>query len=268
MVKKLRFVFVLAAFLLGFPIVFQSDLKAQYYLEIGGFAGGAYYIGDINPQKQFNQLQPAFGFIGKYDYGTRWAFRFSYTNCDVTASDEIVKYREERMLSLKTKINDFSFLAEFNFLEYFIGTQRDNISPYIFGGFSIFHFQPYTLDGVQLHSIQTENVEYSTIGFSIPFGVGVKYSLGKRVGLALEWRMHKAFTDYIDDIGNVYPGIEGNAIESSRPDLSDPSGFYRAGMQRGDENTKDWYSCATLIITYKFRIPVRTKCINVDRVNY
>lgn len=268
MEKNLRSVFVIAAFLIGFQTVFQSDLKAQYYLEIGGFGGGAYYIGDINPRKQFSQIQPAFGVVAKYDYGSRWAFRFSYTNCDVTASDEIVKFREERMLSFKTKINDFSIMAEFNFFEYFIGSRRDYVSPYIFGGFSVFHFQPFTLDGEQLRPIETEGVHYSTLGFSVPFGVGVKYSLGKRIGIALEWRMHKTFSDYIDDVGNTYPGIVGNAIESNRPELTDPSGLYTAGMQRGDKKTKDWFSCATLIVTYKFRFPKSQRCNFNNRSEY
>ena len=135
MKKEARFLLILVIILFG--IGSKTPLKAQD-IEVGIFGGGAYYIGDINPQKHFNDIRPALGFVGRYDLGTRWAFRFSYTNSEVRSDDSKVKYREERMLSFKTKINDFSIITEFNFLPYFIGSKRDYFTPYIFGGVSVF----------------------------------------------------------------------------------------------------------------------------------
>ena len=39
---------------------------------------------------------------------------------------------------------------------------------------------------------------------NIPFGIGGKLSIGKKVGLTVFWEMHKTFTDYLDDISTTY----------------------------------------------------------------
>ncbi len=36
-------------------------------LEVGLFGGAGYYLGDINPGKQFSEAQPAFGLIARYN---------------------------------------------------------------------------------------------------------------------------------------------------------------------------------------------------------
>ena len=262
MKKKTQFLLII--FVLLFGVGSQTKLKAQD-IEIGVFGGGAYYIGDINPRKYFNDIKPALGFVGRYDAGTRWAFRFGYTNLEITSSDLNVKYREERMLSFKTKINDYSLVTEFNFFPYFIGSKRDYCTPYIFAGISVLQYEPQTLDGEKLRPIQTENAEYSKTAISIPFGIGVKYSLAKRIGIALEWRMHKTFTDYLDDVSDVYPGNPGHEVASSRPELSDPSGNFQAGMQRGNKNDNDWFGYAGIMITYKFRILKNQDCNNFNQ---
>lgn len=266
--KEARFLLVnliAFVFIIGFNLF--TPLKAQVIqeFEIGFFGGGAYYIGDINPRKHFNDIKPALGFVARFEAGTRWAFRFNYTNSEITASDLKVKYREERMLAFKTTINDFSLLAEFNFLPYFIGSKRNYFTPYIFGGFSVFLYEPRTLDGEKLRPIQTEGSDYNKMSMSIPFGFGFKYSLAKRIGIALEWRMHKTFTDYIDDVSDVYPGPIGGRITSNRPDLSDPSGNYQPGMQRGNKKDNDWFSYAGVMITYKIRIVKKQNCNNFNQ---
>jgi len=35
---------------------------------------------------------------------------------------------------------------------------------------------------------------------TIPFGLGVKYNLNKRIGIGLEFGMHKSFSDKLDDL--------------------------------------------------------------------
>jgi len=246
-------------------------------LEVGLFGGAAYYLGDINPGKQFNEAQPAFGLIVRYNASTRWAFRFSATTAEVTAQDAIVKFNETRGLAFKTRINDFAAIAEFNFFNYFTGSKRDYVTPYIFGGISIFQFSPKALDGTDLQSIGTEGQytqdlisgervgpePYNKMSFSIPFGVGVKYSLGKRVGLAIEWRMQKAFTDYIDDVSTKYADVSPD-----KQPYADPSGKFDADMQRGDKETNDWYSFAGITLTYKFNLIGKQKCENFNSKNH
>lgn len=252
--------------IISFMWFYLPSSKAQD-LEVGLFGGGAYYLGDINPGKQFSEVQPAFGLIARYNANTRWTYRVSITTAEVTAQDAVVKFNEARGLAFKTKINDFAAIAEFNFFDYFTGSKRDYVTPYIFGGISIFHFTPRAIDstGADLHAIGTEGQYleggpkiYNKVSFSIPFGIGVKYSLGKRVGLAVEWRMQKAFTDYIDDVSTNYADVPG----------SDPTANFKPDMQRGDKTTNDWFSFAGFTLTYKFNLIGKQKCENFNKSNY
>lgn len=247
----------------------SMGLKSQNALEIGAFGGVSYYIGDINPGMHFSQIEPAYGVLGRYYTNTRWAFRFNLNMTDLTGDDLVVKHNEERALNFQTRLYDASLIAEFNFFDYFTGSTRNNISPFIMGGVSFFHFTPYDADGNALRPQGNEGqfatdvdgnrigpAPYAQFGFGIPFGIGVKYSLTKRLGVAFEWRMHKTFTDYIDDISTVY-----------YQDTDAPSGVtFEAGMQRGNRNTNDWFSFTGVSLTYKFNLVKRTRCLELDGV--
>ena len=43
--------------------------------EVGFMVGGAYYIGDLNPRKQFNLTQPGAGVFYRFTPNYRYAFR-------------------------------------------------------------------------------------------------------------------------------------------------------------------------------------------------
>jgi hypothetical protein len=245
-------------------------LYAQNTLEAGLYGGVSYYIGDINPSQQFKQIKPAYGAVARYNVSMRWAFTFAFTTSDLIGDDLVVLHDEDRALNFSSRIYDGSLMAEFNFFDYFTGSKKNYVSPYIFGGVSFFHFTPRNLNGDLLRPEGTEGQfavdpatnerigpePYSQFGFSIPFGLGVKYSLTKRLGLAVEWRMHKTFTDYIDDISTVY-----------YQETVAPSGLvFAEGMQRGDRNTNDWFSFAGISLTYKFNLIKRANCLDLDGV--
>lgn len=246
-------------FLLVGQLLIFNVTNAQV-MEIGICGGLSYYIGDINPEKHFLQNELGVGFQVRYYQNSRWAFRFQYTDLNVKSSDEVTDYRPERKLNFKTEINDFSLMVEFNFFDYWTGSQRNFISPYLFAGISVFHFNPKSFDGTELHKLKTEGVDYSLWSYSVPFGIGAKYSIGKRIGLTLEWRIHKTFTDYIDDVHGTYP--EKPAILNGI-NYSDPTDNYEPGMQRGDNLNKpfgDWFSFLSLSVSYRFTLPKNKKC--------
>ena len=241
--KKNKVLTVIIFLVLSF--VMPKNLKSQI-MEIGVTGGASYYIGDINPSKHFSQSQLAYGGALRYYQNLRWAFRLQYSRFNLTSSDEVVAYRPERNLAFKSKVDDLAFMAEFNFFDYWTGSRKSYVSPYIFAGVSVFRFNSTDLNGRELQFRQNEGVRYNTFSWSIPFGVGVKYSVTKRLGATLEWRMHKAFTDYIDDIEGYYLDI---------PE-----------MQRGNGNShmfgynNDWYGILGLTISYRFNLPDRSTC--------
>lgn len=238
-------IFLVVFLFLVLSFVMPKSLKSQI-VEVGATGGLSYYIGDINPSKHFLQSELAYGASLRYYQSLRWAFRLQYSRFNLTSSDEVVGFRPERNLSFQSKVDDISFIAEFNFFDYWTGSNRDFITPYIFAGVSFLTFNSTDFQGDVLSSQQNEGVSYNTYSWSIPFGLGVKYSLTKRLGATLEWRMHKTFTDYIDDIEGYY---------LDRPE-----------MQRGNGDSHvfgyncDWYGILGLTISYKFNLPKKTVC--------
>ena len=103
----------------------------------------------------------------------------------------------------------------------------------------------------------------SPIGVSIPFGMGLKFSLSRHMAGTVEWRMHKTFTDYLDDVATVYP--EEHAVytfeDGSTYDLTDPSdNNYKPGQQRGNSAFNDWFGMARVSLTWKFNLPDGRGC--------
>ena len=64
-IKKIKII----TLLLIFPFVLKSQSFVQY-AEIGVFAGGSYYIGDLN-EVHFNLIQPAVGIFYKKNLDRR-----------------------------------------------------------------------------------------------------------------------------------------------------------------------------------------------------
>ena len=127
----------------------------------------------------------------------------------------------------------------------------------------MFNFKTKAPDGTELQPLATEGVNYSNFSWSVPFGLGVKYSISEHLGATLEWRMYKSFTDYIDDIHGLYP--ENPAVIGDY-NYTDPTGNFEAGMQRGNGDDKmfgynnDWYGTIELSLVFKFNVPDKTPC--------
>ncbi len=280
--------FLTIIFLLAFLCAMSQKSKAQI-VEVGASADLSYYIGDINPGGHFRQSDVNFGAVVRYYDNLRWAFRLQYSNMNLHADDATMNFRPERGLNFKTKVNDVALLAEFNFFDYWTGSKRDYITPYIFAGISVFNFNPCAYDGTELQPLNTEgNFEmndnggyildeegnkipdnYDLWSVSIPFGVGVKYSVSSRLGMTLEWRIHKTFTDYIDDVSGLYPNPEDFKEGEYHSSYVDPTGNYKPGMQRGNgagngsKNfgyNNDWFGTLEFSIVYRFNLPKREVC--------
>ena len=276
MYRKLRYLLILSC------LAIFAQANAQFddpkTLEVGPHVGMGYYMGDLNPTLPFAQAQLQYGGLVRFNYDNRWTFRFDYSRVTVTADDTKLNWRPERGLNFTSKINDFSLVAEFNFLEYYTGNPKKNVSPYIFGGISVFQYTVFANVGDQLVNLSdyaTEGPEpadakwydkmfgkTSPVGISIPFGMGVKFSVSRHMAATVEWRMQKTFTDYLDDVATVYP--ENHAVYTAEDgttyDLTDPTGNYLAGQQRGNSTFNDWFGMARVSLTWKFNLPDGRGC--------
>ena len=212
----------------------------QRSVEVGPAAGIAYYNGDITPGKPFVQPQPAFGILARYNVDDRWAIKISLTHGSVTGSDSISKAVANRNLSFSANINELAVTGEFNFWNYFTGSKSEAFTPYLMGGGSFFIYDS------QLSGTNPTVPTYKSNSFALIFGMGLKYSLSKKLGVGVEWGMRKTFTDCLDGIGTYY----------CSPLLSQQ-------IQVGN-NYKDWYNFTLVSLTYKIDLDSGMTCKNLN----
>jgi hypothetical protein len=107
---------------------------------------------------------------------------------------------------------------------------------------------------------------YKLYSFSVPFGVGVKFSLNSRFSVSGEWGLRKTFSDYLDDVSRTYYlNLQDATPDPGDPDylaqsLSDPTFTHDEYMERGDPANWDWYNFTGITLTYKFRLYGGRKC--------
>ena len=230
--NRLRFLFVTICLVLLFQTGEKVFAQPPRSIEIGPHFGATGYVGDLNvwrglkqwDWKHLHQLDFNVGAVVRYNYDSRWAFRIDYTYLRVNAQDPEAAWVPSALIPFRSSFHDLSLIAEFNFLDYYTGQSDNSISPYLFGGISGFYYpqreKPYFV-------IQKKPLEID-FPLSIPFGVGCKISLAKRLASTVEWRMHYTLSDK----------LEGVTIA----DYADNS------------QTNDWYGMVNMSLTYKFDI--------------
>jgi hypothetical protein len=266
--------------LIGLATSFSANSQVfNRYSELGLFGGVSYYMGELNPGKQFFMVRPGGGLVYRYNTSRRFAWEIHGLYGSVQAEDARSGKDNQvlRNLSFRSQIIEFAGLLHFNFFNYEIGNPETPATPYIFGGLGLFRFNPkadFQGEWIALQPLGTEGQgspvyadrkQYSLMGANIPFGFGVKFHAFGRLGFSLEWGLRKTFTDYLDDVSTTYadPDVlfathgELAALLADRS-LVNP-GKINAGRQRGNSTNKDWYSFAGLTITYKI-VPRKAEC--------
>ncbi len=242
--------------------------------EFGGWAGTSVYLGDLNPTMSFKNARWATGLFYRYNLNNRMAFRAQMNYGFLDAADRRIKgfpYLQARNLNFKSHIVELAATYEINFFKYSLVKSRDTRTwtPYIFAGFSVFYYDPYTtLDGVRytLESVGTEgqktanrptkNRGYDRYSFSIPYGGGVKIGLTQNWAVHVEASSRITFTDYIDDVSGNYAETEdlnyfvgGVNVAPLLADRSTAS-IGIPGKQRGTSKDKDRFLFVGVGISY------------------
>jgi hypothetical protein len=211
--------------------------------ELGFYGGGSYYIGDINPRNHFKDSHMAGGLFYRFSSNYRFSFRFGFNYGSISGNDAASGEPDqiERNLNFSTRMYELAGTTEFNFVEYRIGHDRYKFTLFIFAGASAFRFNPISNAGTLLREQNSEaqSESYPRLQVSIPFGVGLKFNVGKKCGLGVEWGPRRTFTDYLDDIRGVYPDNGSSAA--------------LAGAMRGNPSTRDWYFYYGVTLNIKLR---------------
>jgi hypothetical protein len=235
------------------------------------YGGVSYYLGDLNPAKQFFMVRPGVGLVYRFNPSRRFTWQFHGIYSSVQAYDSLANndFQVTRNLSFRSRIIEVAGSLQFNFFDYEIGNDETPATPYIFAGIAMYNFNPKAEmndDWVELRPLGTEGQgsglksapkPYSLLGVSIPFGMGFKFHAFGRLGVSIEWGMRKTYTDYLDDVSTSYveqdilfanKGLDA-ALFADRSIVN--PGDSNKNRQRGNSTTNDWYSFAGITLSYK-----------------
>jgi hypothetical protein len=186
----------------------------------------------------------------------------------VQGSDaDFTKYKS-RNLSFASDIVDGNLCLQYDVFS----LEDKKITPYLFAGVGIFHFNPYTSYNDQKIFLQPLGTEgqglsvypdskmYALTQLNIPAGIGVKYKVSDQIQVGLEVCGRFLFTDYLDDVSGKYPdenelfkGRGQLAVDLSyRGDEIDPLLPFPSGKQRGSPSHKDNFYTTSLTFIYTF----------------
>ena len=208
-----------------------ADLQAQRKSDIGFLTGTSYYMGDINPAQHYYLPSFAIGPIFRYNFDQRHSLRAHAVYHTLAGNDADFpnQIRPQGLQDFQASFVDLALQFEFNWWPYKTAHRKSKYSPYVFAGLGY----AYKLSGspaAQAH-------------VNIPFGLGVKANLGKKLSGGIELGTRKTFSDRVD--GVVNPG---------ETDQFAPFG------------NRDWYMITGVFITYKiFRF--REDCPTYDDNN-
>ena len=203
-----------------------SGLHAQEYkYEIGGMAGGAFYMGDVNKNAFFKGMNPALGAVFRYNPNFRWALKADLMWGRVSGSTKGMKnvFPDNAQTSFSRSLIDMGAQMEFNFFPYsdkFTYANAKRFSPYVFLGLGV--------------TVAPGNGK-TYAGPNIPLGVGVKYKLKNRINLGCEFSFRKLFGDGLD------------VTDGNNAFLDDP--YHMKGSLL---KNKDWYSFLLFSVTWDF----------------
>lgn len=272
---KLKLFVFSAAFLFSIHLLTAQPNRGYY--TVGVSVGALNYSGDLVRNKDLWKFtRPGIGIMGSYRFSPFISGRLSFLHGTLTAddgksSDEIL---QRRNLSFKSPVTELSAVLTFEFIptESFY-YRRAKFSPYVFGGISLFHYNPKAkLDGkwYELKPLGTEGQfltdpdnrypdPYRLVSLAIPMGVGLRFQLTQNLDLYLETGYRKTYTDYLDDASTFYPAMDDlraqNPVAFLLSDRSDrslvPEGLSsRPNSIRANSGTDDGYFYTSVTIGY------------------
>lgn len=211
----------------------QNDV--EYRMEIGAGIGMTAYQGDFN-DGLFKGMQPSGAVVFRAILNPYMALRVSGMYTQVKGDTQGVTTVYPALLenggyTFKNTLGDLSVTYEYNFFPYGTGHEyrgAKRITPFISLGLGMTYVRnkngTWDYSSTSPHS-NTKN----TMSANVPIGLGVKYKIGDRMNLSLDWQMHFSLTDYIDGVKDPY------RISSS-----------------GTFKNTDCYSTLMLALTYSF----------------
>ncbi len=199
--------------------------------EIGGFLGGANFIGDVGKTTYIAPNTPVFGAIFKWNRTARHSFRGSILFAKIEGDDNDSKEsrRKERGYSFENNIAEISVGIEYTFWEFNMYSGKPASTPYMYTGLTYFWY-----NALYKPSIGDIKEYDNASAVAIPMTLGYKATLGTKFIIAAEIGARYTFTDGLDG-SNPEKELEGNE-----------------SLKFGNVNNNDWYVFTGITLTYTF----------------
>lgn len=185
-------------------------------------------------------------------------FTFAWMSCDDQYTKE--ENRNKRGLVVETPLLELEA-----HLEFYVTVQEENryskgrlrkgfpFTSYVFGGLCGYAYFPMAKNAngklTALRKLGTEGQNYyqtrkpySVVDWGVPFGIGFKYNINRKIGIGVEWGIRWCFTDYLDDASTSY--VSKEVLEQTSSDAAYFGTYgdgYRVGEQRGNPLNSDAY---------------------------
>jgi hypothetical protein len=274
--KKLLAIVVVSTGLLAGKANAQSQYAIRQEGEFGIGLGAGHYFGDLNTRAHLNRAKIAGSVFFRKNFGNYVALRIGASFARLGYSDTYNTHNEymyRRNLSFNSNVWELALQGDFNFFRFMPGEPGYNFTPYVTLGVGVFSYDPYAYLGgekIYLRQLGTEGQgilpdrsQYSSMGISLPIGVGIKYSLNERTNIGFELLHRFTNTDYLDDVSTtfvdpaIFPtnpdGSPSNAalLHDRSYELGEPIGT--PGRQRGNSKQKDQFVTAMFFVTFNLQ---------------
>ena len=210
---------------------------AQKTADIGIWGGTSVYFGDMSEAPPFQTFNLNFGGYFRYNFNARVGLRAMFLTGNVAQEGEI----EGMPWTFDKSVQDLSLQVEINYLKYILGEKKTPFSSYVTFGLGVDYFS-YNMDPAVIaqfnpeHNKGTDIIEKEpVIAPTIPFGIGFKYNIGRRLGVGVEYQARKIFSDKLDDLDDPLAFINPAGEEIT----------YTSGV-----HNNDWSGYLGLHITY------------------
>lgn len=202
-----------------------SGISTAQINELGIFAGGSNYIGDIGRTNYIYPNSLAYGGVYKWNMHPRYSLRANYTYSTIEGddADSDNSYRQSRDIRFSNSVHEFAAGIEFHFFKYNLSKLGYTNTPYITLQAGVSNYD--TREGGR------------TFNFILPVGLGYKFKLAHNIGMGIETSFRYTFKDNIDGFPYTSTDIEGNEVTV------------------GNSNGNDWYVFTGFTLVYAFGRP-------------
>ena len=223
--------------------------------EIGVFAGGSNYIGDVGPTTYIHPFSYnassnyVGGIIFRKNFNERISARAKFNYSKIGSSDnwqQTAVYRQQRGKYFKNKIIEVGLGVDFNFTDFDIYNSATQKTPYMSTGISYFlydalEYKKNILAPLLYDYEATKSSEHpSAYNISVPITLGYKIKPSKKFIFSFEITANYSFSDNLDGSDPSKKQIKS---------LINPTDI---DNKFGSTLSNDWYVFSGITLTYLF----------------